>query len=807
MYFSLKKKNSIISVDDDFATLVNVSPRDELTFDFTYSANQLRAIQSSCSRVDVTVSVKSTPQKSQLSVSSKTLVANVLLQAQAAKSVAQQNASYVIAKRSSDISSKINNELTGDSTSQVLKTKLITKQAGVVKTSDLAKPVLNQSSYVLAPQVVNSISSSNIISPQRLMTSMIAKQGIDPSAIVGLTHRSITAQDAIAGTLRQEKSQEHPASDVTNLLNYHLFPNQTNDSARTTTQLSDQQGVQVLETVSDPIVRMNVPIQITRKQLGIENKNNQTVSVRFDLYDSKSGLVIETVERDVDVGKHVQLYNTPKKAPTVKVTKSFSTRFATLEIRQQDKSATSVQIYKKTLSRSSTVIEDYSLIDVLNVSGDQTKIVKVETLENSPVVYRLVPVGIGGVIGSEFTNVVVKPTRYRPSNAAALSLLLTNEGIKLEVRKIPAEVVSIAFLSRNLTVSDDAYTNVGNDVVAIDEVVRSSDYISVVDTNVRQDNVYEYALKLIYRNGTSEVCHASVLEFMKPEPGKVDTKITDLTVDSGFQPDVSFKINTTVIDTKIDIVKSILERQGSSTLFQGDIEKEREFIKSLIAHNIDRVNLSTGQRENFGVITTNEFSDNAARKNQSISSLNLGDQYRYEITPLLRTPETMLESLRKNLVDPVTKKQYSMSPSKFLQPVTLKKGVLVTQAGLRTRFVKDDMSHGAVGSPHVIDVSFEQDAAKLQDASVSRFGKTLNVVTWRVQGSIDQVDHFLIFKDNNDVRTLVGKAHSEFQYGNCQFLHGLSKRDSGTISYVVIPIFNDYKVGSEVTTNLINVGA
>lgn len=807
MYFSLKKKASIISVKDDFATLVNVSPNDEIKFEFEYVANQLLAIKDGCSRVDVTVSVKSTPPKPQLSVSSRTLVSNVLLQAQSAKSIAKQNASYVIARRSSDISSKINNELVDASATTILKTKLITKQVGEVKSNDAVKPVLNQSSFVLAPQTVNSISSSTVVSPQRLMTSMIAKQGVDPSSIVGLTHRSITAQDAVAGTLRQGKSQEFSAANSSNLLNYHLYPNESNDTARTTNQLLDQQGVQVLETVNDPFVRITVPIQITRRQLTVENKNNQTVTVRFDLFDPKSGLVAETIEKDLDVGKYVQLFNTPKKAPLVKVTRSSSTRFATLEIHQLDKTATSVQIYKKSLPRSSPHIEDYSLIDVVNVSEKQTKLVKVETLENSPVLYRLVPIGPGGIIGSEFTNVVIKPTRYRPSNAAAFVLLLTDEGIKLEVRKIPVDVVSIGFLVRNLTVSEDSYTNVGNDMIAIDDVTRASDYISVVDRNVRQDNVYEYALNLVYRNGTSEVCHAAVLEFLRPEPGKVDTKVTDFIVTTGTQPDVSFKVDTTVIDTKIDIVKSMLERQGSAALFQGDVEKEREFIKSLIAHNIDRVNLSTGQRENFGVITTGEFSDSAVRKNQSITALSLGDQYRYEITPLLRSPETMLESLRKNLIDPVTKKPYTMSPSKFLQPVTLKKGIIVTTTGLRTKFVKDDMSHGAVGSPHVINVSFEQDAAKLQDASVTRFGKTLNVISWKVQGSIDQVDHFLVFKDNNDVRTLVGKAHSEFQYGNCQYIHVLSERDSGTISYIVIPIFNDYTVGSEVTTNLVNVSA
>jgi hypothetical protein len=262
---------------------------------------------------------------------------------------------------------------------------------------------------------------------------------------------------------------------------------------------------------------------------------------------------------------------------------------------------------------------------------------------------------------------------------------------------------------------------------------------------------------------------------------------------------------TEVVDTNQDIIKALLQRQDIYEQFQDDVLREREFLKSLIAHNVQRVDLTTGAREDFGVLTTTSFDDETLRKNQSIPVLKLGHKYRYEVTALLRTPESMFETLQKTKTDTITKKPYTYSPAKFMHPVTLKRGVLVTSSGLKTRFSKEAMSHGAIGATESIEVSFDEDVARVLDASVARFDSDLNVVTWKLRGSIDQVDHFLIMKEVHGVRTVIGKAHSEFAYGNCQYLHQLTARDAGSLVYVIVPVFNDYKTGAGAFTNSVIV--
>jgi hypothetical protein len=76
---------------------------------------------------------------------------------------------------------------------------------------------------------------------------------------------------------------------------------------------------------------------------------------------------------------------------------------------------------------------------------------------------------------------------------------------------------------------------------------------------------------------------------------------------------------------------------------------------------------------------------------------------------------------------------------------------------------------------------------------------------WKLQGNIDNIDHFLITKDSSGVRTLIGAAHSEFLNGNCLKYVKLTNRDNGTYKYIITPIYNDYSVGVPVYTNQITV--
>lgn len=820
MYFTFNRRYNLLSVNDDFANLRSIAPNGDMEFEFFYRVRPQDAVSHHAMSVTVTVFSRSIQRKPLLEnthtgyINTKALVRNIIQQIPNAKSAVNQQGQFVIASRNSDISSRINNEIVGqlranvpsNRIQQTYKSTLMLVKSSDVKEQADVKPVLTQIAHSVTSDIDTVHSSSIDENPTRLMYDMITRQGVDPSCILDLQPRSVSAIDAIGGILRPGGALEVENSPASRLLNYHIFPPEAQVRPSNTENVKDSSLVQVLVSSSQASVEIPVIIKIPKNSLVVDGQNNANLFVKFDLVNGTTGVAVDSVTKTLDVSRHVQLFNTPRRAPIVKVTKSEISTRANLEITQLDIGAQAVQVYRKQVFRAVTDIDDYSLVGTFNVSANQQPLlVPVDLLKNSSIIYRVIPVGNQETLGFEYTNVVIKPSHYRPIKSLALTAQPIDIGIRLEARQIPQHVVAIEFKVRNASTFETNFRNVAGDVLLVDDAIRAADYLTVIDTNVSPNNIYEYVVRLVYGSGTSERTGSTLIEFLQPTPGKVDTRIDAIVIDQTGDINVTFNINTTIINSDIDVIKALLEKQGIIDQFKGDVAAEREFLSSLIAHNVSRVNLTTGVRENFGTITTTSFSDLDLRKNQAITPLQLGKRYRYEVAAMLRAPETMFNSLVKEKIDPVTKKTYSYSPAKFQHPLALVQGVLVSAAGLKTRYSKDPMSHGTLGDVTSIEVSFDNDQASIIDQAASRFNRFLNIVTWKVQGSIDAIDFFLIMKDVLGVRTLVGKSHSEFVYGNCQYLHPVSRRDEGCFSYVIVPIFNDYKVGTQVTTNTVIV--
>ena len=820
MFFKYNRRYNLLDIHDDFAHLSRVLDNGDLEFQFYYNIKPQDAINHEALSVRVSVQSRTIKAKPLLEntyvgkVDTRKLVGNILTQMPDAKSAVKQQQTFNVAVRNSDVSSKINNEIVGQlrakvpaqSIQQLNRPMLKLVPSADVKEDADNKPLLTQIAHSFTSDIDTVHFASISENPTKLMHDMIVRQGVDPSQILDLTPRSVASVDALGGILRQSGALEVENSPATRLLNFHIFPAVAQTRPTYTSQVSDSVNVQVL--VNDVQTNVEIPITITvpRTALTQDGRNSSHFTVKFELINGTTGVAVDTVSRSLDVARHVQLYNTPRRAPIVKVTRSEISTRANLEIKQVDPGATAVQVFRKHFFRAVPAVDDYTLIGTYNVKqNQQSLLVQVDMPRSSPMLYRIVPVGTQGTQGFEYANIVVKPMHYQPVNALSLTAQPIDIGVRLEARHIPQEVVAIEFKARNRTTFETDFHNVGGDVSLIDDSVRTADYLTVVDTNVSPNNIYEYVARLIYESGTDEISGNALVEMLLPEPGKVDTKIDNVVVDQVGDLNVTFNITTTIVNTNADVVKGLLEKQGIIDQFAGDVAREREFLKSLIAHNVQRIDLTSGAREDFGVVTTDSFSDVDLRKNQAVQPLKLGHRYRYEISALLRAPETMFETLVKDAVDQVTKKSYTFSPFKFLHPLTLSRGIILSSTGLRTRYAKDPMAHGAVGGVTSVEVSFDSEPARIVDPAAVRFDKFLNVITWKVQGSIDAVDHFLIMKDVHNVRTLIGKAHSEFAYGNCQYLHPVTRRDEGSFSYVIVPIFNDYKTGAQATTNAVVV--
>ncbi len=817
MYYRFQRRYNLLNVADTYARLMSIEPDNSLKFEFRYTVSQRDAVKNNALTVKISILSRTIKKKPLLGdsrvgkIDSRKLVSNILTQMPDARSAIKKQENYTVASRNSSIMSGINNDIIGQlaaggtkNTIQQLNSNVLRLvPASLVKQSNVVQPILT---YV-APSTTTSVSSSIDTDPQRLMHDMINKQGVDPSHVMSLSSRSVSASDAVGGTLRPSGTQEHAMMIASRLANWYVFHPTAPEVPSTTDDVIDSESIHVLQPSASEDIELALVMSIPASAQTAEGSDVSHFYVKFDMINGRTGVTIDTVTKPLDVARHIQLFNTPRRPPVVNASKSERSSKLNLEIKQKDPGATSVKVYKKTFWRAVTDVSDYTLIGTYDVkSTQQSLLVQVDKPVSSTAIYRVVPLGAQGTVSSEYTNVVVKPSVFQPVKAIALTTQLVPTGVQLEVRKIPQGVTALEFMKRNRTTYEASYSNVGGDRVLVDDATKVADHILIIDTDVFPGNVYDYVVKMVYDNGDEETSNSALMEVIKPDPGAVNTVVSELVISTNQSaPDVMFNIKTTIVNTNNDVIKSLLQRQDLYEQFKSDVTREREFLSQLIAHNVQRVDLITGQREDFGVITTETFSDAQFRQNQAITPLQYGHRYRYEVQALLRSPETMFQTLQKTVTDKMTNKVYTYSPAKFLHPLALTQGTLVTTNGLNKLFPKEAMSWGAVGAPTAVEASFDGPPARIIDAAAAQFDDELNVITWKVQGEAKRIDHFIIMMQVNGVRTLIGKSHSQFASGNSHFLHPLTRTTIRQIAYMIIPVFDDYKVGDQVETNAVMI--
>lgn len=823
MYFRFQQKSKLLTVNDNYAHLVSITDGGDLVFEFTYSLSQRDAVNFQAMKLKIDVDSRNVAKKPILGqthrghVDTKAIVDNVRTAIVDAKSTLLQRQRWLVASRLSDITALINNDILPQLRARVPvssiphfnRPRLALSSVNSIKENNDPQPILQRISNSSAvPDIQHVLSASAGENPQSLMHDMITRQGIDPSHILALAPRVSSEHSTHNGLSSPQRATERTWDPAVRLLHRHLFPPSFTGFPNTTEDLVDTDMVQVLKTVTDDSVEVTETITLPAGKMRQEGVAVTQLYVKFDLLDSKSNLPVDSITKVLDVTQHVHVYYTPKNPPIVKAAASEISTRINLEIKQIDPGATEVQVLKKSFWVASPEVDTYSVVGNYALTAhDQSLLIQVDQPQKSPVIYRVIPRGKQSTQGFEFTNVAVRPSRYVPVRAVSLTGHQVDTGVQLEVRRIPTNVVAVQFMRWNLTTFDSSPTTVGTDVGFIDNSVRLADLLSTVDTAVTINNVYRYLARLIYVDGHTADFGNATVEFIKPSPGEVDTRIDSLIVDHDAEPNVTFTITTSVVDTDIDALNRMLENQGIKNFFTDDIRAQRDQLQDLIAHSVHRVDLNTGQRDNFGILTNPAFNDSALRKNQAIKPLEYGHRYRYEVYPLLRAPETLFDGFRKDAVDEVTKKPYTFSPAKFLHPYALKRGVLVSTAGARLRHAKDPMAYGVIGSIATTEVSFDDDTASVSEAVASNFDRYFNVVSWKVLGTLDKVDHFLILKQVHGIRTILGKTHSEFANGACQYIHRITQHDTGALQYIIVPVYSDYRLGAEANTNTLLVEA
>lgn len=792
MYVRLKSSYQVVTLSDDYLSLQKVSG-DTLTFQLRYSYDQELGVKQGISSVHVEVAKASLPTTPP-TMPAANLVDDIRMQRSAhVQLIRRYGQDDVLLSVASDPTKVVSNEVVG----------LLKRGFTAAQLPQLSKQSLVPVKAKLGQPPPPSSVQHDLGDPDSLqqLGEELLLNGVDPSSAYEVNDLGLSVTESSNGTLSKSPVV---FSGLRERLRYtyktlpHVMP------------LSQA-------SAGDPGVTVEVNVA-QADQLGLARRNislrhvEVTDEIRVQVppgadqlllslsVRDANGVTVQQLQRAFSAREFVKYHVIPTKPPIVKVNNQANKSHAMLSFKQVDPVATRMRVYKRSYNHFTVNDSPYTLVNEVDAKPESGWVyVPAEVSLGNTNIYRIVPVNSYGVVGTDFATAVVKPRdRSLSLKRVVLTVKPLLKGCVLEVSKLPSDCVAYHVFRVDVTTDKSKRDFVGTPL----RVERSdpANVYTLDDLGVKPGHVYAYYCRLYRSSGSHEDRLVTHYEHLPLVERIVETKIVNSTLlltDRGY--DVTFSIATTVVSTKLDLVKQLLERQGMLEIFQDDITSVRDQLGKLLTHNVKRVDLTTGTVEDFGTLETTTFSDLNARNVAGVSELRSGRKYRYVVTALMRAPETLLESFVKTKVDPTTSREYSYKPFKFQHPVVSKTGSIVTAASIRANYAKDPMTFGEIGNYAETEVTLETQRSIVAGAIRENKGSGTDVLRWRLAGSTtSDVDHFQIVVEHGGKKTIVGKATCVPNAENYLFVRKREKLEVGLdLRYYVCPVYHDFTRGAE----------
>ena len=228
-----------------------------------------------------------------------------------------------------------------------------------------------------------------------------------------------------------------------------------------------------------------------------------------------------------------------------------------------------------------------------------------------------------------------------------------------------------------------------------------------------------------------------------------------------------------------------------------DSSKEARLDK-YVFFNVIRYDVTTGEEADLGVILNGEtFIDSVQSAKVNAPFLLPDRSYKYVITPLVREPDSFQEIVEKK--DELSRRSYKFSPKKHKHPVALKKGTLLSEY-----FINNDSKHaalyGKLGTCYTFEIDNEANTPSIERLIADKKSNYV-LLSWMVEGILSKIDHFMILKEVEGIRSVIGKSHCMSKYLN--YKYELTHKDIGSTKYILIPVYSDYAMGNLAYSNSI----
>lgn len=802
MYVKLKSSFQIISLPDDFLTLKEVT-EETVEFDVKYLFDQEKGIKQNATKISIDIS-KTLPPNSANSKISLDLYKSILTtHRDHVESLIDYQNKSVIKSQNSDPTTSVDNELV----------HLFNKGYNL---NQLPQAKKRQLKVIPSSKKTNNIEPIHVqhdigeyYNGERQLAEEILFRGLDPSDSYQLNDLGLSIEEAYEG-IHAQSPVVFKNEDEKLLYKYKnlaflkpistINPGEPGKVIDTNPSTDEFVVASVQETVSLlPIIE---PVKFNY------NSDDQDKLYLIIKVSDVNDVTIQTIIRTFNPKDYIKFYSIPTIPPFVKTSGYRNKTHALLAVKQLDKKAKSVKIYKRVYNNHSLEDSPFTFVNELNISvEDGWKYIPLEISLGNTILYRVLSIGSNGSIGSGYSTVVLKPTQ-RDNNikrVVAITTPLLN-GVQIQVKHLPSDCVSFQLLREDTTFNKNSKEEISSPIYV--ETSDPNKEYSIEDNSVKRNHIYRYYCRIYRKNGSQFERLVTFYEHFPLIENLVDTKLINVRAqltDLGY--DVKFTIETAVVNTNLDQYKLLLERQGLYSLFNNDVLTARDQLGKLIAHNIRRVDLTTGAIEDFGTVTNTEFSDLAARSIAGVSNLTIGHKYRYVVTALLRAPETMLDTFIKTSKDTITGRNYRFSPFKFLHPIVSTYGNIVTNNSLKSHYSSDPMMFGFIGNYASTDVTLDIQLPNVTNLTCEKFGSNIDVLKWTIRGSSSDIDHFQILAEYGGKTTIIGRAICLPDLQNFQFIRNLNNFNTNVdIRYYVLPIYHDFTRGAPILASSIQRG-
>lgn len=812
----VKKETNIIDVPEEgSAILAEITRNGEFfRYDVTYRADPRRAVQNDAITVRIQASTKPfirQPTRLLTGFNPDQLIRNIQQKSSITKDQGRSQKSNVFFTYVSDLSAKIPNDKTGLLSMDPSIGRLVPDVVLKHETTLKLKPVseLNDQDVIM-PVLENNISTA--IVPDVTRNSVVAKtvslnlalNAIDPAVISGARLGTIQPARKVSAGAVSMPSRELSKFNLTEKQRVSLLGDLVNTlNPSTHLQLRRTDFVNVLvnqpRTTVDVTETLEIPVGLLQMDefylvLSLVNRR---------------GVEVQTINITVPHAKNVTALQIPVLPPKMEILQTGLPGKNVIQVKQVDPNAVGCAVYRKEI-RKGVPITDAAFTFVGNIAckagQDFQRMEDVVNNYNS-ILYRAIPFNANGTLSSEFASAGSRPIKplgrakvSKRRNFVSLTGEIVDNAISLEIRDVPPGVCLVKLLRRDLSIFQESY-----DLVSRPSLITNEDSLApifVTDNGVKRNRIYEYQVELLYPDGDSEYGATNlVIKYDLITANVVDTFVSKPEViQTGTDLDVQFTLESSLIPGNLDSVKAALDAQGLSQFYDDAVSGERQKLQSIIAYNVQRSNLTTGEVEDFGTIVTTQFSDKQLGRVKGVKPLQSGYEYRYNVTTFFRSAETTLSDVERE-VETGTNSSYTFQPARWLHPITLNQGNLVSATSLVRNHAQTTFTFGSVGNVVNTIVSLADILPSVVEAKVQKLGKNSTLVQWRVQGNITKIDHFIVILETVGMKTVVGKSHNVSESNFFQFVDSLDNGEHGKLTYSIVPVYYDFSRGTEVTTN------